>query len=58
MQCTMCKKKVTIVTGYPCDCGYNFCAKHRLRDDHSCPNLKKHTIHLIKVEADKVKDRL
>tara|TARA_B100000674_G_scaffold453999_1_gene426633 strand:- start:289 stop:438 length:150 start_codon:yes stop_codon:yes gene_type:complete len=24
-----------------CNCGANFCPKHRLQNQHNCPNIKK-----------------
>jgi len=34
-KCWRCKKKVGLL-GFPCKCGYIFCAKHRYNDRHSC----------------------
>ena len=34
-KCWRCKKKVGLL-GFPCKCGYIFCAKHRYNDRHNC----------------------
>ncbi|CAK79425.1 unnamed protein product (macronuclear) [Paramecium tetraurelia] len=40
--CPICKDKLTDVTNFKCkDCGMEVCLKHRYREDHKCPTLKK-----------------
>ena len=31
-----CRKKVSIAARFSCRCGYEFCATHRLAEDHEC----------------------
>ena len=35
-RCWSCNRKIGLV-GFTCDCGYNFCGKHRMAEQHSCP---------------------
>lgn len=58
--CAVCGKRVGML-GFscPCDDKKSFCAKHRLREYHACPTLEtKGKVHLEKIVADKVKNRL
>lgn len=31
-----CKKKIPLVSQYPCKCGNFYCIKHKLNKDHNC----------------------
>lgn len=58
--CSVCGKRVGVL-GFscPCDDKKTFCAKHRLREYHSCPTLTvKEFVCLEKIVADKLKNRL
>jgi len=35
-RCFECRKKVGLVGGFECKCGYVFCSGHRMPDDHCC----------------------
>ena len=35
-RCMCCRKKVSIAARFSCRCGYEFCATHRLAEDHEC----------------------
>ncbi|CAD8166877.1 unnamed protein product [Paramecium pentaurelia] len=40
--CPICKNKLTDLNRVQCkDCGMEICLKHRQREDHRCPTLKK-----------------
>ena len=34
--CPQCRKKVGLVGGFECKCGYVFCSSHRMPDEHNC----------------------
>ena len=37
-RCFHCEKKIIpCMRGMPCQCGYEFCTKHRLPEFHECP---------------------
>ena len=58
--CVVCGKWVGML-GFscPCDDKKSFCAKHRLREYHACPTLLvKESVHLEKIVADKLKNRV
>ena len=39
-KCYICNKKLNITEQtLTCKCGVNFCAKHRLQNQHNCPEL-------------------
>jgi predicted nucleic acid binding AN1-type Zn finger protein len=41
-KCLICKIKLSIAQQQmTCKCNANFCAKHRLQNQHNCPNLIK-----------------
>ena len=59
-RCAVCKKRVGVL-GFSCPCSdtLTFCATHRLRESHACPTLEtKEKVHLVKVVADKIKNRI
>ena len=35
-RCMCCRRKVSIAARFSCRCGYEFCASHRLAEDHEC----------------------
>lgn len=35
-RCFECRKKVGLVGGFECKCGYVFCSSHRMPDEHNC----------------------
>jgi predicted nucleic acid binding AN1-type Zn finger protein len=37
----MCTKKIMTIAGHCQYCTYDFCAKHRLPEDHACENYQK-----------------
>lgn len=35
-RCFECRKKVGLVGGFECKCGFVFCSGHRMPDEHAC----------------------
>lgn len=58
MICAICKTKLKILTAFPCDCCGTYCNKHRLREDHDCPNIIRKITPQAKIVADKITNRL
>ena len=57
-RCVICQKKVGIL-GFECKCLGLFCEKHRMMESHQCPTLlTKSNVVLIKIVADKLKNRV
>ncbi len=56
-KCDQCGKKVGLL-GFGCKCGKTLCAAHRYPEAHVCDAAPKSPVHIEKVVADKLKDRL
>jgi len=58
-RCTCCNKKLGLVL-FTCRCGDNFCAEHRMSENHNCTydyqneNKKRLELQLIKVAGEKI----
>jgi predicted nucleic acid binding AN1-type Zn finger protein len=58
-RCVHCNKKLGLIL-FSCRCGGNFCAEHRLSDDHQCEydfkeeNKRKLSQDLVKVVGQKL----
>jgi hypothetical protein len=63
-RCTRCLKKMGIAERFMCRCGKNYCAKHRLSEDHACgyDYQRAGIISIIRnnplVQPDKLRDRM
>lgn len=64
IKCYKCNKKLNITNFIECSCKFIFCLQHRFSYEHECVNDPKNknkqqlTKVLVKVEADKLKDRI
>lgn len=58
-RCLHCNKKLGLIL-FSCKCGGNFCAEHRLSDDHQCEydfkeeNKRKLSQELVRVVGEKL----
>ena len=56
-RCASCSKKLSIVSSFSCKCDNNYCAIHRMPEDHICSKLdvyKKEGISLLEKKLIKV----